>query len=63
MAQPGVVASVTIAVLLTKPLLIVLCLHRRTPLPCGDLDPPRTIGLTSVVFLKPPWFLEILESE
>ena len=53
MAQPGVVAAATILVQLMKPLLVVPCLRRRSPLLCGDPDPSRTTGLTSVVFLSP----------
>ena len=54
MAQLGVVVAATISVLLTKPLLIVPYLRRWAPLLCGDPDPSRTIGLTSVVFLSLP---------
>ena len=54
MAQPGVVAAVTISVLLTKSFLTVPCLRRRAPHHCGDLEPSRTIGQTSVGFLNPP---------
>ena len=69
MVQLGVVAAVTISVLLMKPLLIALYLRRRAPHHCGDLDPFRTIRRMYVVLLKPPgssevtWFPEILESE
>ena len=50
MLQLGAVAVVTISVLLMKPLLIVLCLRRRGPHHCGDLDPFWTIGRMYVVF-------------
>ena len=53
MAQPGVVAAVTISVLLTKYFLTVPCLRRRAPHHCGDPEPSRTIGLPSVVFSTP----------
>ena len=52
MAQLGVVAAATISVLSMKCFLIVPCLRRRAPHHCGDPDPSRTIGRTSVVFLK-----------
>ena len=48
MEQVGDVAAETISVLLMKPLLIVPCLRHRTPHRCGDPDPSRTTGQTSV---------------
>ena len=53
MAPRGVIAAVTISVLLMKPLLIVLCLRHGAPHRIGDPDPSRTIGLTYVVFSSP----------
>ena len=52
MAQPGVVAAATISVPSMKYLLTVLCLRRGAPHHCGDPDPSRTNGRTSVVFLS-----------
>ena len=54
MAQRGVVAAVTISVLSMKFLQIVLCPRRWAPHHRADLDPSRTIELTSVVFLSSP---------
>ena len=51
--RPGVVAALTISVLSKKCFLIVLCLRFRAPHHCGDPDPSRTGGQTSVVFLTP----------
>ena len=62
MEQRGVVAAETISVLLMKPLLIVPCLRHRAPNRCGDPDPFRTTGQTSVHFSNHP-FSTILESE
>ena len=50
----AVVAAATISVLSMKYFLTVPCLRRRAPHPCGDPDPYRTIGRTSVVFSSPP---------
>ena len=61
MAQPGVVAAATISVLSMKYFLTVSCLRRRAPRPCGDPDPSRTIGRTSVEFSNHP--ATFLESE
>ena len=49
-AWRGVVAAETISVLLMKPFLIVPCLRHRAPHRCGDPDPFRTTGQTSVDF-------------
>ena len=44
MAQPGVVAAVTVSVLVTKYFLTVPCLRRRAPHHCGDLEPSQQLG-------------------
>ena len=54
MAPLGVVAAVTISVLSMKYFLTVPCRRCRAPHRCGDLDPSRTIGWTSVVFSSKP---------
>ena len=54
MEQRGVVAAETISVLLMKPFLIVLYLRHRAPHRCGDPDPFRTTGQTSVDFSSHP---------
>ena len=46
----GDVAAETISVLSMKCSLIVPCLRRRALHHCGDPDPSRTIGQTSVDF-------------
>ena len=46
-------AAATMSVLSMKYFLTVPCLRRRAPHHCGDADPSRTIGRTSVVFLSP----------
>ena len=53
MAQPVVVAVATISVLSMKCFLTVPCPRRRDPHHCGDPDPSRTIGETSVAFISP----------
>ena len=50
MAQLGVVAAATISVLSMKPFLTVPCSRRPAPHHCGDPDPSRALGLTSVDF-------------
>ena len=50
MVLRGDVAAETTSVPLTKPLLTVLCLRHRDAHHCGDLDPFRTTGQTSVDF-------------
>ena len=50
MAPLGGIAAKTTSVLLTKHLRTVPCLRHQTPHHCGDLDPFRTIGQTSVDF-------------
>ena len=50
MVLRGDVAAGTTSVLLTKPLLIVPHLRHRAPHHCGDLNPFRTTGQTSVDF-------------
>ena len=46
----GGIAAKTTSVLLTKHLWTVSCLRHRAPHHCGDQDPFRTIGPTSVDF-------------
>ena len=48
----ALVAAATLSVLSMKYFLTVPCLRRRAPHHCGDPDPYRTIGRTSVVFLS-----------
>ena len=50
MVLHGGIAAETTSVLLTKHLRTVPCLRHQTPHHCGDLDPFRTIGQTSVDF-------------
>ena len=48
------VAAETVSALLMKPFLTVPCLRSRAPHRCGDLDPFRTSGQTSVDFSSHP---------
>ena len=50
MVLHGDIAAKTTSVLLTKHLRTVPCLRHRAPHHCGDLDPFRTSGQTSVDF-------------
>ena len=54
MVQLGVVAVVTISVLVMRLLVIVLCLRRRAHHHCGVPDPSRTLGRTPVDFSCTP---------
>ena len=56
MVQPGVVAAVTISVLLMKYFLTVPCRRCRAPHHCGDPDPSRTSSWITRQWPKlPPW--------